>query len=317
MKIKHDPIVKQLKCGVRTEEGVTLSAAFVNSLSNFKSKNFSKLDKTIQDIERIYEELEEIFFYFFENEQNGTKKQESINLNEEEMLSDLSKLENLLLKSNISYRSLSDLLLAQEVFIKLGSLLLSAVLDVSESCRLLFYNCLTRIIGRNEFKLHNMAYAEEYKVLMKSPSNAPIKDEHKDLSLKLKILKRKNKVSVDYQKFHYKLLRFCLNRLDIDNFMEYERHFLANSLTRLYFRIPEFRDCLKVILNTSLDNIDKNVISKMMISPSDVNNFIKSRTSRDHFQVFDIFDWTGEFYVFLDQVKKSAKNRELLDEILN
>jgi hypothetical protein len=109
--------------------------------------------------------------------------------NEEEMLSDLSKLNNLLQKTMISYRSLNELILAQEVFIKLGSLLLNAVLEVSDTSKALFYSCLTKIVGREEFKLDHMAYADEYKTLMKTSSNVPIKDEHKIIGVKLKMLK--------------------------------------------------------------------------------------------------------------------------------
>lgn len=156
---------------------------------------------------------------------------------------ELSKLQTLLEKSNISYRSLSDLISAQEVFIKLGKLLINAVLDVDEAAKVLFYSCLQKIVKRDEFRLHNMAYSQEFQILMKSRSDTPIKDEFKNIKLKLSLLKRKNQVSLEFQKFNYKLLLFCLTRLEIEDrdHSEVELKFMAYCLMTQYFSIPEFK----------------------------------------------------------------------------
>jgi hypothetical protein len=58
------------------------------------------------------------------------------------------------------------------------------------------------------------------------------------------------------------------------------------------------------------------VLSQIMFSPTVIDNFIKGRMPGEKNRVVDLFDWQGQFYIFLDQLKESHDNREILQEIL-
>lgn len=194
------------------------------------------------------------------------------------------------------------------MLLKVADLLLMMISVLTDEALGLVYKCLRLILIRNEFKLHYMAYDQEYKTLLEAKGDIRINDEAKILSDKLRMLRLKSQVSEAFLEVHYNCLKLCLTKFTNENLWVAEKHFVGYSLSCLYFRIPKFRmELLNVLEET-------NSRKEVMIKGRDIDNFINLRVMEIN-QDYDIFDWDKEFYSYLNN-EKFMKEHQLLERIL-
>lgn len=188
------------------------------------------------------------------------------------------------------YQTSEDLLTSQQIFIDLGRHLLEYFDKVPLPLRGLYLECLSLVILRGEFDLHFMGFESDDQSFGQS-SNFDIDKER----LKIKNMKQKMKVTLNYQRFIYRVLEAVLKLANQDGLDGKSRIFVTKFCASAYFRIPEFRERLLQSLEDSQDA--KVEITEWRGTEYQLEGETDNR--RKNKVIVSLFDWNTYFYRFL------------------
>lgn len=286
IEIKKIPLIKQIMCGVHTENGFDISSIYLhNNLQNGGSYNkgtshrdiptelrtlisqknnllekfFPSNLKNLED-KQIEKEAEKEIAYIaqnlnYERKRSNYNHDENLSVDPKSTLTILNEIRNTLKKSckesvliyNVIQQS--DILLAQREMIDLGINLINILTkeDLIDSRRIVVFDILILLFNRAEIDLRLMAF--EFKT---------------DPSLE------KLEVCRDFIDLLNKMLFYCLEKLaagksadpDTNEFVEF---FLSVS----YFRIPIFRKIFINTINQGIPETDSREIFKILDKETD------------------------------------------------
>ena len=155
--IMCSPVIRQLVCGVNTEEAkVQKSVSIV--VGDSKNAKFRKIRDELRNLMDLKKNLEDNEFNILgKNVKSGGNKKmqeelDDMKRNLQNMLQILQKSET---EKSISfvYHSHEELFKSQEIFIDIGMNLIEYCAETNDDCEKLFYECLKSVLKRGELSL--------------------------------------------------------------------------------------------------------------------------------------------------------------------
>jgi len=208
-----------------------------------------------------------------------------------EVIGTLKEIRDILLKTHTSnsrksffYNSLKDLFKSQLHLLELGTHCVQFADVADYQLRCYYYNILTLLFLRGEFNIENIRFKE---------------------SLNGEMLDTKKKIGLQFQAILYKALWLSLSKFSMRGLTADQQEFVETFLAVAFFRVPEFRAII-------LDTLHKD---------SDVNNEEWKQLAKEeetkNIGIFNVFNWSGEFYAYLPSCREKSDSEIFLDKVLN
>jgi hypothetical protein len=218
--IKRIPLIRQILCGVHTENGFDISSIILhNTLSSTGSGTNStptEIKKLMIDIENIIQAYGSASSSLKTTTQNST----DISMRNQYTFKDIkSTLEKSCKESCLiyNYTNNMDILKAQEIMLGLGVTILNIIESLNNDLRIISFEILILLHSRGEFDLSAMTFCSE--------------DEN---------FKTRTKIAEDFINFLNKSLEFVLERLGNGKFNDRESSaFVESFLSVAYFKVPK------------------------------------------------------------------------------
>jgi len=289
IQIKKIPLIKQIMCGVHTENGFDISSIYLHnpqmtvSPSNLQNENFRELPIDLKTFISIKRKLLEKFFPSYVEEissqDNASKKiiekhsftierqrrslyhlesSCNVNIDPKETMILLSDMRNVLKKSckesvlifNLVHKA--DILIAQKEIIDLGINLTNILSKevLIDTRRTVVFDILVLLFNRAEIDLRLMA-----------------------IDWKMEVSVEKLDVCRDFIKFLNKTLEYTLDKLITGKSADFDTNeFVEFFLSVAYFRIPVFR---KIFINTINKHISESEAKEIFkVLDKDVDNSV-------------------------------------------
>lgn len=265
--VQHLPYLKQKIAGVLTEKGHKKSAPAIMGKTN--NANVKELVRLSNDLKNLY----------FQKDNSYEHHRSTIEYN---IKNRLGAIREILVESDkvssqiFIYKTMDEMIRTQQLLLEIGKLLCSSYEKLDPSMEEVFFSCITQLLKRGEFDLSSLCFEE---------------------GLTKKQLELKKKVGLNYQRLLYKLLDNIFNDLEQKGLTINQRSFIEFFLAYVYFRIPEFRTELLIVL----DNKD--------IKLSDVHKENKEIESI-------LLDWGKDFYAYIETEEKYLLNLDILNRAL-
>lgn len=331
--VKNVPLIKQIVCGVHTENGFDLASHYLN----YTISNKIPGSDSIVELKILQQETQAVLVKLMDNMSLRTFDPAAKQRNED-IISHFKEIKQTLNKSYkqksllYNYKDEEEIITSQEIMLNLGLKLVEILDNLLIDQKKIAMEILEVILKRAEFDLGILAYNIE--------ENKPF-------------FNRKYQVCIDYIKFMNALLQNVLSKFakkindkDIKNFIEL-------VLTVSYFRIPSFRhEFLKAISQgitenyiTSLTEIkfkqkgNMNNILRYFSHPTlgtDLKDFEQNQEEniarhkdledyladqgKDESEIMNplvsVIDWENLFYKKLFKIQKEKKVNELMNDII-
>jgi len=224
--IQLPPLVKQSLVGILTENGIVKSEHTLIDPNKSTAKNHDRsqeLSKTV----KTHQDLEQLFNKYFGNLKKGNAGTHAL-ANLEEALINLR--DNLDTESIGKYKSMSDLISAQGLYIKIAMYLLEMTSELPDTLKKPVYDIVRILLERRELDLEHLGFESSYDEL--SPKH----------------MQEKVETGVSYQSLLLSLLKIALEGIRQKGQEIYERTFSEFCLSYCYFRLPPFRNLLSDLL---------------------------------------------------------------------
>ena len=305
--IKNVPLIRQIMCGVMTENGFEINS--IHLYDNILSGEGNSLPNEVTTLINIKRNF---------NNETIKQKQLQSNANHEfnitilGFLKEFKKILSKTIEVNCLYYGYSenkDLYSGQNVILDLGLTLIKIIDKLNRDQRSLIFDILKLINERSEFDLGTL-------------STKWFKDKNKNDVLLNKYIFMdetllKNKIIENFLEFNYNCLKYSLEIVNrgkiIDpQSLEFAEHYLKIA----YFRIPFFR---QVLLNSiSLDVNEK--IDELLNQGRNYRNLKRRRTLAVNLLESDPINslllWEGYFYNKLNTaLEDNDKNENIENEI--
>ena len=304
--IKNVPLIRQIMCGVMTENGFEINS--IHLYDNILSGEGSTLPNEVTTLINIKR-----------NFNNETIKQKQIQSNTNHefnitilgFLKEFKKILNKTIESDCLYYGYSetkDLYSGQNVILDLGLTLIKIIDKLNRDQRSLIFDILKLINERGEFDLGTL-------------STKWFKDKNKNEGISSKFLFMdesllKNKIIENFLEFNYNCLKYSLEIITRGKIIDPQSLDFAEQYLKIaYFRIPFFR---KILLNA----ISSDVNEKIDVLLNKVSNYrnMRRRTLIVNFLESDPINslllWEGLFYNKLNcAVEENEKNENIENEI--
>jgi hypothetical protein len=217
--IKKIPLIRQILCGVHTENGFEISSVFLSNkyLPGNTDTTPSEIKKLIIDINSILETYNKANFSLKVNIQTTSE----FNLKNLYTFRDIkSTLEKSSKESCLVYNyqfNSNDILKAQEIMLSLGITILNIIESLNNDLRILSFDILTLLYNRGEFDLNAMTFNND------DPN-----------------IKERTRIAENYLKFLNQSLEFVLERIANGKYSDKEsKSFVEFFLSVAYFKIPK------------------------------------------------------------------------------
>ena len=307
--IKNVPLIRQIMCGVLTENGFEINSIHLydNILSG---KGENTLPEAVTKLINAKRNLD--------NELIKTKNiQAKLNDDISQMLNNLLKEINNLLKETgeigclyYGYSSKKDLLTGQNVMLDIGISLLNIIEKVNKENRSLIFDNLKLINERGEFDLNTLSsdwFTEKNGL-----------EKNKIYAFKFDIL-IKDKIVENFFEFNYKCLKYSLEKLSKGKIIEQDiKDFCIYFVNISYFRIPFFRNKLLQAISKDVtekfeEKIERKLIGREKISSQEIKN-IEDLLESD--PINNLLLWENLFYDRLrTSLEENNKNEKMENDI--
>jgi hypothetical protein len=219
--IKKIPLIRQILCGVHTENGFDISSIFLNNAYVYNTNT----DSTPSEIKKLMIDIETIVqAYGSANTslKTNTKISTDIVTRNQYTFKDIkSTLEKSCKESCLiyNYTNSNDIIKAQEIMLGLGLTILNIIESLNNYLRITCFEILILLYNRGEFDLSAMTFNQD------DPN-----------------VKSRTKIAEDFINFLNKSLEFVLERLALGKFSDKESNtFVEFFLSVAYFKIPKVK----------------------------------------------------------------------------
>ena len=250
--IKNIPLIRQIMCGVMTENGFEINSIHLydNLLTGEGSTLSNEITQLINQKNSFNNELIK-------------QKQIQSNINHEFNLTILSFLKDFkkILSKTIepdslyySYNGNQDLYAGQNVILDLGLILIQIIDKLNKDQRNLIFDIIKLINDRGEFGLGTLS-TKWFKDKNGNNFSNSLIGNNKYIFMDDSLLK--NKVIENFLEFNYNCLKYSLEIINRGKLVDPQSlNFAINYLKLAYFRIPIFRD---VLLNSISFNVNEKI----------------------------------------------------------
>lgn len=256
--ISDIPLVKQIICGMHTERGFDLGSHYLTY--NDPNSINDRTKEVIKEVKKLQTQSNQLMIKLTETTALQSKHNQTIN---QEILDNLKEINNLLLITSkdsclfYNYNNKEEIVLAQEVMLKLGSGLVEILDDLKLDHTKEALKIITTIISRAEFDLATMAYN--------------IDDTHEET------LSRRIAVCQDFISFYNSILAYVLDKFAKRVSETNLQQFIEQVFSVCYFRIPKFRKAFLEAISIGCD---------FKIGPSEKTSSLKTEFNYDYMKKF-------------------------------
>lgn len=311
------PLIKQIICGVHTERGFDLASHYLTYNDPLSSSGSKEL---IKEVKNLQNQSNDLMLKLTETTALQSKENQAVN---QEILNHLKEINSLLLITSkdsclfYNYNNKEEIILAQEVMLKLGSGLIDIIDDLKIDHTKEAMKIIHSIITRAEFDLSTMAYN--------------IDDPHEES------LTRRIAVCQDYINFYNSILAYVLDKFAKKVSEANLQQLIEQVISVCYFRVPKFRkaflEAISIGCDFNIGPVEKPASRNNEFNYEYMRKFCKNEhigiqyvESSAETEVFinpivSTIDWQHLFYNRLpDMLKKANKSllsNENFEEIIN
>ena len=309
--IKNIPLIRQIMCGVMTENGFEINS--IHLYDNLLTGEGSTLSNEITQLINKKNSF---------NNELIKQKQIQSNINHEfnlTILSYLKEFKKILGKTiepdslYFSYNGNQDLYAGQNVILDLGLILMKIIDKLNKDQRNLIFDIIKLINDRGEFDIGTISSKWFKDKNGNGKSTTSLGHKHY-IFMNDSLLK--NKVIENFLEFNYNCIKYSLDIINRGKLVDTQSlNFAENYLKLAYFRIPIFREILlnSISLNVTEkieDIINQGYNFKNMRKRTTVINFIESDP------INSLLLWEGLFYERLESsLEDNSKNAKIENEI--
>ena len=301
--IKDLPSIRQIMCGVLTENGFEINSIHLYD-NILLSKGEITLPEEITDLMKIKHNLDTELLNAKENNNiTGLLKDIKKKLSEE--------IEDGCLY--YGYSKKTDLFKGQNIMLDIGNSLFNIVEKVDKGNRKIIFDILKLINERGEFDLGTLSISwfEE----KKSSENINLEDKKyefkNDMILSDKILE-------NFYEFNYRCLSYSLEKLSKGKIIENEvKEFALYYINIAYFRIPSFRIKLLEIISRNVDEKFEQIIDRKIKGKREIKQEKKSiEDLLETDPINNLLLWENLFYAKLkSSLEENDKNKKIENEV--
>jgi hypothetical protein len=263
--IKRIPLIRQILCGVHTENGFDISSIILSNTANSNSTP-SEIKKLMIDIENIMQAYGSASSSLKVNTQTSA----DMNAKNPYTFKDIkSTLEKSVKESCLifNYSNSNDVLKAQEIMLGLGITILNIIESLNHDSRVICFDILMLLHNRGEFDLSAMTFNAD------DPYS-----------------RTRTKIAEDFISFLNKSLEFVLERLANGKFNDKESNaFVESFLSVAYFKIPKFRTFFLEAVSQGI-----NELGDIKLDP---------RADTKQNPINYLIDWQNLFYDKIENLK--------------
>ena len=305
--INNIPLIRQLMCGVLTENGFEINSIHLyDNILSGKSEN--TLPSEINDLISKKKNLDEELMRTKDTQIKISQDTSKIS----NFLKEIKYLLNQTIEINCLYYGYSDkkdLLTAENIMLDIGNSLLNIIEKVTKENRNLIFDILKLINSRGEFDLGTLTshWFDE-----KNSS-----DKNKIFIFRYDIL-IKDKIIENFFEFNYKCLKYSLEKINKGKIIEQElKDFSIFFINIAYFRIPMFRNKLIKLISTDVTEKFEEIILRNIKG--------KKKSSHENQNIEDLIQidpinnlllWENLFYLKLkSSLDENNKTNKLENDI--
>ncbi len=309
--INNVPMIRQIMCGVMTENGFEINSIHLydNILSGEGNTLPNEITCLINTKRNFNNEL-------IKQKQIQTKFNHEFNLTILGYLKDFKKNLSKTIEQDCLYYGYSenkDLYSGQNVILDLGLILIKIIDKLNKDQRNLIYEILKLINERSEFDLGTLST----KWFKDKNTSEGIIAHNKYVFMDDSLLK--NKIIENFLEFNYNCLKYSLETINRGKMVDPQSLEFAEFFVKVaYFRIPFFR---QVLLNAISTNVDEKIEEllyqgcnyrnmKRRVTRVTVANFLESDP------INSLLLWEGMFYNKLNcALEENDRNAKIENEI--
>ena len=307
--IKNIPLIRQIMCGVMTENGFEINS--IHLYDNLLSAEGSTLPNEITQLINNKNSF---------NNELIKQKQIQSNINHEfniTILGFLKEFKKILSKTiepdclYYGYTENQDLYTGQNVILDLGLILINIIDKLNRDQRNLIFEILKLINARSEFDLGTIS-SQWFKDKNGNNKTNISTGYNKYIFMDNSLLK--NKIIENFLEFNYYCLKHSLEIINRGKLVDIKSlDFAENYLKLAYFRIPLFRE---ILLNSISFNVKEN-IEDILNQGYNYKNMKKRNPEKNLIEtdpINSLLLWEGLFY---DRLNNSLEENNKTDKIEN
>ncbi|EGR27741.1 hypothetical protein IMG5_190360 [Ichthyophthirius multifiliis] len=325
--VSHQPFLKQLIAGVRTEEGIVKASSLYIKKQNLNQKTtlprevnyylffdfiFSFIFFKFKNLMNKKIALEESVFKLYDTNLTYRDRQ-NINNDIRMHLSRIIECLHIhtLQGSQYLYSNEEELIRVQDLLINLAQHLLEYADQVDESLRELYYEALILINNREELDLSYIGFQQEQmEQYIKSGKTLPNVKNLEVQAIEKQPLLKKIKICLTYESYLIETLENVLIKLDQKGGNEKERQFIENFCALAFFRIPQFKKKFLECLENEQGKEKNPQIDEWFDNISSIN--LNGKTSF----LASLFSWEQNYYQYLESQTKHKEHQDKLIQVL-
>ena len=316
--IKNIPLIRQIMCGVMTENGFEINS--IHLYDNLLSAEGSTLPN---EITQLITQKNNFNNEMIKQKQLQSNKNHEFNITILGFLRDFKKILGRTIEPDCLYYGYTDnkdLYAGQNVILDLGLILIKIIDKLNKDQRNLIFEILKLINDRSEFDLGTIS-SKWFK-----DKNGNNKNKNSTSLLHNKYIFMddtllKNKIIENFLEFNFNCLKYSLEIINRGKLVDVKSlDFAENYLKIAYFRLPIFREIL-------LNSISYNVNEKIEEILNQGHNFRNAKINNtvsnlmDNDPINSLLLWEGLFYEklnnSLDENNKTNKIENEIKEKLN
>ena len=308
--IKKIPLIRQIMCGVMTENGFEINSIHLydNLISAEGSTLSNEITELITNKRNFNNEL-------IKQKQIQSKANHEYNLTILGYLKDFKKILSKTIEVDRLYYGYTvnqDLYTGQNVILDLGLILIKIIDKLNKDQRNLIFEILKLINNRSEFALGTLSTK-----WFKEKNEKKFGGISDNIYVFMDNSLLRNKIIENFLEFNYNCLKYSLDIINRGKLVDPQSlDFAENYIKLAYFRIPIFREVLlnSISLNVTEKIVDMlnqgNLLRKAVRSKTIVNDFIESDP------INSLLLWEGLFYDRLNSaLEENSKNEKIENEI--
>ena len=314
--IKNIPLIRQIMCGVMTENGFEINS--IHLYDNLLSAEGSSLPN---EITQLITQKNNFNNEMIKQKQLQSNKNHEFNITILGFLRDFKKILGRTIEPDCLYYGYTDnkdLYAGQNVILDLGLILIKIIDKLNKDQRNLIFEILKLINDRSEFDLGTIS-SKWFKDKNTNNKNNTSLLHNKYIFMDDTLLK--NKIIENFLEFNYNCLKYSLEIINRGKLVDPKSlDFAENYLKIAYFRLPIFREIL-------LNSISFNVNEKIEDILNQSHNFKSQKRKNSITNLMEtdpinsLLLWEGLFYEklnnSLDENNKTNKIENEIKEKLN
>ena len=306
MTINDLPSIRQIMCGVLTENGFEINSIHLydNILSG---KGEITLPEEITDLIKLKKNLD--------TELLNNNKENSNNITI--LLKDIQKKLSKEIEEGCLYYGYSlksDLFKGQNIMLDIGNSLFNIVEKVDKEKRKIIFKILKLINERGEFDLGTLS-----KAWFEEINNLNSNEDKKFYIFKNDMLLT-DKILENFFEFNFKCLNYSLEKLNKGKIIENEvKEFSIYYINIAYFRIPSFRNILLEIISRNVKEKFELILDRKIKGKKEINK--EKKSIEDLLQtdpINNLLLWENLFYDKLkSSLEENEKNKKIENDIIS